>query len=437
MTDSTATASPERTTLPADLRTYIALIVGDELLEGKRVDRHAAYITRTLGEHGLGCQRVEILRDNRSALANAASKALSESSLVIVTGGLGPTVDDITREALSDATGIALRENADALAMIEARFRAFNRPMSSNNRAQAMVPERGGFFFNDHGTAPGLYFESDSGLLLALPGPPRELEPMFADRVLPFLRERNRLMQRRRYARALHFAGIGESNIDQIAREELAEQEDIGVSLLARLGLVDLTLIQLNDEPASARRLDDAFERIRQRMSDFIYAEDDASLEAVVGRALTERGQTLAVAESCTGGLLGAMLTEVAGASEFFLGGVIAYHNRVKENALGVQRETLAEGGAVSLSVAEEMALGAARVLGADWGVAITGVAGPSGGTEEKPAGTVCVAVAQTGKPARAIRVNFAGNRAAIRQRAAIQALDHLRRCILGLSPLG
>lgn len=416
------------------LRDLVLVIIGDELLEGRRIDRHASFLTRTLGEWGLVCQRVVIIRDQHDVIVETVQRSMEEAELVIVTGGLGPTVDDITREAVAEATGISLAQSDDALAEIEARFRAMGRSMSPNNYRQAMAPTAGGYFSNPNGTAPGLYYQHDQGVVIALPGPPRELEPMIDDQVVPFLRKHYALGGERCTA-VLSFACVGESTVDYTIHEMLGTVEDLKVSMLARPGVVNVTLALEGDEETMRPRLDQYVSRIQEKLGDYSFGGTDLTLEEAVGRLLVEQGQTVAVAESCTGGLLGASLTEAAGASAYFRGGVIAYDNTVKINALGVDAQDLEQAGAVSQAAASQMAQGVCRTLHSDWGISITGVAGPGGGTDEKPVGTVWIAVAQNDKAVYPFTMKFAGNRSMIRQRSCIYGLDQLRRLLQGIEP--
>ncbi len=411
---------------------YVVIVTGEELITGQRTDSHIPFLTKTLNALGLECACGFLAGDAGPDLARLIRRALEEAPLVIVTGGLGPTVDDVTREAVSEATGIPLAENPEALKQLKARFRAFRRPMTGNNRRQAQTPTRGGFFPNPNGTAPGLYYDAGDRLVIALPGPPRELVPMVNEQLVPFLEERYHPHQRRIFTR-FQIACLGESNIDQILRERLANEPDLAIASLSRPGEVELTLSLPADSPEARARLHRCSETVRDEMGDAIFSENDESLAAVIGRLLRDRGETLSVAESCTGGLLGSWITTVPGASAYYAGGVIAYSNPVKERVLGVSPSTLAAHGAVSRETACEMAVGARRLLQTTWSIGITGVAGPDGGTKEKPVGTVWAAVCGAGDETYPLLLTFPGGREMIRRRAGVYALDQLRRLLLEL----
>lgn len=411
---------------------YAVLVTGEELLTGQRADSHIPFLTKTLNALGLECACGLLAGDSGPDLARLIRLALAEAPLVIVTGGLGPTVDDVTREAISEATGIPLEENPEALKRLKARFRAFRRPMTANNRRQGRVPTRGGFFPNPNGTAPGLYYDAGECLVIALPGPPRELIPMVNDQLVPFLRERYHPCPRRISTR-FQIACLGESNIDQLLRDRVGEEPGLAVASLSQPGEVELTLSLPADSPGARDRLSRCAEIVRREMGDAVFSENDESLAAVIGRLLRERDETLSVAESCTGGLLGSWITAVPGASGYYAGGVIAYSNPVKEQVLGVSPATLANHGAVSRETACEMAVGARRLLRSTWSIGITGVAGPDGGSREKPVGTVWAAVCGAGDETYPLLLTFPGSREMIRRRACVYALDQLRRLLLEL----
>lgn len=418
---------------PGLLGEYIILIVGDEILEGRRIDRHISFLARTFAPLGLRCIRAEVVADRYEWLKRSLTRALDETPLVLVTGGLGPTLDDITRDVISDATGIGLAENNDALEMIRDRFRQMGRTMGDNNRVQAKVPVQGGFYPNPNGTAPGLIFDDSEHLVLALPGPPRELEPMVRDQVIPHIQRRFQLGPPW-HSHCLRMCCIGESSVDQIFRDELGGVADLKLSSLAQLGTLDFTL-SLPGTDDNKVRLNQYIDTMRTRLRDYIFTEDDRSLPAVLGDMLKEKGLTLALAESCTGGMLGSMITDVPGSSVYFSGGAVTYSNEIKQRLLGIDPAIIETHGAVSREIAETMALGACDRFESNWAVSITGVAGPDGGTPDKPVGTVWIAAAERNGQPHAFRVQIAGNRLSIRQRSCIYALDQLRRLLSGLPP--
>ncbi|MFH1738738.1 MAG: competence/damage-inducible protein A [bacterium] len=409
----------------------IVVASGSELLTGLRTDTNTRFVARALRSIGIHVVRTLIVGDSLDELVDVFSISLERAEILIVSGGLGPTVDDLTREALSEATGIRLAENETALQEIAARFRSLNRQMTDNNRRQALVPVSGTFFSNPHGTAPGLVFEFCNRLAIALPGPPRELQPMVENHLVPLLNQRFPDLPHESSV-IVRFVGTGESNIDQTLRESVTFDPRIRVSLLARLGLVDLTLYLSTDEHCYSDLLRESQQRVLDVLGEFAYATEEIALEEVLGKILLERGETLATAESCTGGLVGGGITSIPGSSRYYLGGFVTYSNEAKVSQLGVRPETLETYGAVSEETAREMAVGGARAMGADWCVSVTGIAGPEGGTPDKPVGTVWIGVASPRRGrASAKRHQFFGDRAAVRERTRVAALDELRKAIV------
>lgn len=413
--------------------TFILIICGNEILSGRRKDKHISFLTRELANAGLSCLRCVVVGDEVGSFESTVKLALTETNLVITTGGLGPTTDDLTRDALSNATGIPLKENAEALQMIADRFARMNREMKDNNRLQALVPTSGCFLPNDNGTAPGLVFEQDVKTVIALPGPPRELEPMLNEHVIPYLNKRipNRVVP---IYRSFHFCGIGESNIDEVIRRNFPNEPGLNISYLAGLGIVELRLSLYEDNPEAQSRLDEYSHKVQRLFKDNIFSTSEESLVENVVNLLKEKKKTVAVAESCTGGMLGEKITDVSGSSDVFVGGIISYSNEIKMHMLGVHDDTLENYGAVSRETAYEMALGVVNELQPDFGIAITGVAGPGGGTPEKPVGTVWIAVANQLGEVYPFKIQTAGDRDSIRQRSCYYAMDQLRRLLLGLN---
>ncbi len=415
---------------PSPMKTPHAILIasGSELLTGLRTDSDSAYVARSLGKLGIPVLRTLIVGDTMEELLDVFRSSLERAEIVIVSGGLGPTVDDLTREALSQATGIELQESREALEQIAERFRSLNREMTENNRRQAMVPVSGFFIPNPQGTAPGLVFDAGERLAIALPGPPRELQPMVENHLMPFLDERYPELPHESFV-LVRFVGTGESNIDQTLRERVSFDPRIRISLLARLGCVDLTLFSPSSDPTDLELLRESQGRVLDALGEFAYATEDIELEDAVGRILVERGETMATAESCTGGLIGASLTSIPGSSEYYLGGFVTYSNESKICQLGVRTVTLETEGAVSEKTAREMALGGARMLGADWCISVTGIAGPEGGTPDKPVGTVWIGVSNPKRDwTHAKCYRFFGERTAVRERSRVAALDELRR---------
>ena len=406
--------------------------IGDELLLGYTIDTNAAYLARTLAAEGVEISRRTTVGDSAEAIASAVRDGLGRAGAVITTGGLGPTSDDLTKPAIAALFGRAMALDEEHLAWMQERFtRLFQRPMPAANRQQAMLPEGARKLRNNHGSAPGIWLEDTDGRWVAmLPGVPREMRGMLADTLVPMIRERLGDERRVVRSRTLRTTGVGESFIaDRIASIEAGVGEDL--SYLPNAEGTDLRLTVRGATPEEAdRRLAASAERLRGVVGDAVYGEDGADLAAVVLDLCRERRLTIGVAESCTGGLLGARLTAIAGSSDVVIGGVIAYSNALKTSALGVPEALLAEHGAVSEPVVRSMASGSRTATAATIGIAITGIAGPGGGTEEKPVGTVWIASDLDGVvETRCLRL--IGDRAEVRQRAVQAALEMVRRRIV------
>ena len=358
----------------------------------------------------------------------------NERTSIVTTGGLGPTDDDLTREALAAVAGVPFAEDAAVLAAIEERFTRRGLRMPAINRRQAQVPHGAQVLTNPNGTAPGLWFEIGSSVVIALPGPPRELRPMCENQVLPRLKDRSGVAVLRR--RTIKVAGRGESHVEEVAQPVYGPWRDadpaIITTILAAPGQVELHLSAQGDDAA---RLDQALDRaigaLQSALGPIVFSVDGRNLEEVVGALLLDRGIKIAAAESCTGGMLLGALTDISGSSGWVAGGVVAYANDVKVHLLDVPAELIAAHGAVSEPVAEAMAEGARRVMNAAIGVGITGIAGPTGGTEAKPVGTVCLAVAGPGERHVVRTVRLPGDRAMVRQMAVNAALDLVRRAVM------
>jgi nicotinamide-nucleotide amidase len=408
--------------------------IGDELLLGFTVDTNAAHLARELSAIGVQIVRRATVGDVAEDIVDAVREALDRSGAVITTGGLGPTSDDLTKPAIASLFGREMRLDEDHVRWMEDRWRTrFGREMPATNRQQAMLPQGAVKLENRHGSAPGIWLEDERGRWAAmLPGVPREMRGMLADALVPRLRERlsggPRTVVR---SLTLRTTGIAESMLAD--RIDAMEGGPLGASLayLPSATGVDLrlTVRDLASEDADDA-LGRAAGRLRARLGDWIYGEEDADLAAIVLEMCRRRKLTIAVAESCTGGLLGARLTAVPGSSDVVMGGVIAYHNDVKHALLAVDSAVLREHGAVSEAVALQMATGARRAAHATVGLAITGIAGPTGGTPEKPVGTVWVAVDVEGV-AEARLFKLIGDRDEIRQRAAQWAMEMLRKRLL------
>lgn len=398
--------------------------VGTELLLGQIVDTNAAHLARALSELGISVYRRVTVGDNHARLLAALRGALAENEVVIALGGLGPTQDDITRETLAEAMGDTLRCDEAIARRLTAFFRERGVPMPDSVLRQAMVPVHGFPLDNPHGTAPGLIFEKDGKIGIALPGPPGEFIPMVENHVVPYLRAKTGTRTIR--SRVLRICNMGESLVEERVRDLMAGDNPT-VAPYAKTGEVHLRVTARADDPETADRLIEPVVReIEARLGDHVYAYDDEPLEAAVVRLLSERRLTAAVAESCTGGLLAARLTDVPGSSKVFRGGVVAYSNESKSDLLGVPPGMIAQFGAVSAEVAEAMAQEARARFGAEFGIGITGIAGPEGGTPEKPIGLVYIALADS-RGTLVEKNRFLGQRKEVRYRSAQYALVLLR----------
>jgi nicotinamide-nucleotide amidase len=409
------------------------ITIGDELLLGFTIDTNAAHIARTLAELGIRITRRATVGDTPSEIIDAVQAALARTGAVLTTGGLGPTADDRTHESLALAFDRALvLHEAGRAALAERWQQRFGRPMPDSNVRQFMLPAGAEVLTNRHGSAPGIWLEDAHGRFVAtMPGVPREMRGLLAEEIVPRLQARAAArgdVPTVVRSRTLRTTGISESACADRLDEFRRAVHDVPLSYLPGLDGVDLrlTLDGVSASEADAR-LDAAAATVRARVGDWIYGEGEADLAALVLELLRVHGHTIAVAESCTGGLLGGRLTAIPGSSAQVLGGVIAYDNRIKIEQLGVSDHALREHGAVSETVAREMATGVRARFGADVGVGITGVAGPSGGSEAKPVGTVWVAVDVAGT-VHAVKPVLPGDRGEIRHRATQIALDRLRR---------
>lgn len=403
------------------------LNTGTELLLGNTMNTHGAWFGRELFKLGLRVGRQTTVPDGE-AIRESMAEAVGRADVVIVTGGLGPTSDDLTREITAEVLGLEMILDEAGLRSLEAFFAARGRPMVEANRKQAMAPVGADILPNPNGTAPGVYVpprlngRSHCAVFL-LPGPPRELYPMFHAEVVPRLRALSGVVDPP-VALELKFTGIGESDFHNGIDDQLAALPGLEYGYCARIGEVDLRLIGSAEVIARGRKI--ALARFMPQL----ISEDGASLEQVVLRKFEARGWKLAVAESCTGGLICSRLTDVPGASAVLTHGFVTYANEAKVGLLGVREESLAVHGAVSDVVAQEMAEGALRASGAQVAVAVTGIAGPGGGSAEKPVGTAWIGLAMAGAETRAVRVFQPRNRKDFKLAVSQAALDLVRRSV-------
>ena len=410
--------------------------VGTELLLGEIVDTNAAYMSQRLSEIGVDVHFRHTVGDNLSRIVSVLELALSRSHAVLICGGLGPTQDDLTRESIAQVTARTLVTDPEAEQCLREFFASRGFTPTPNNLKQATVPEGGELLANSCGTAPGLFLEHDGKVLIAVPGPPAEMREMMQLQVLPRLCERLGEAVSPVHARVLRFADIGESTLVAEIDDIISGQTDPTIAPYASPGEVTLRMATKTPDAREAQQRFDRMEAsLRERVGRYIYGVDDETMEVAAGKALREAGASLAVAESCTGGLIASRITDVAGSSDYLLGGVVAYANDVKEKVLGVPGETLARFGAVSEETALAMVAGVRKLYGSDYAVATTGIAGPGGGTEEKPVGLVYVAVADE-DGVECHRQNWPGTREQFKRRVTQNALNFLRKRVLGIEVL-
>jgi nicotinamide-nucleotide amidase len=401
------------------------IAVGSELLTPDRLDTNSLFLTEELNTIGIEVVRKTVVGDNRDLLAEAFRDALNRVPLIISCGGLGPTDDDLTRETVADLLGRKLRRNDEILRYIEGRFRSMGREMPEVNVRQAMVPEGAEILENPRGTAPGLWLEDGGRAVVLLPGPPRELKPLFREQVLPRLERRASGV--RMHSRELRVTGLGESHVEQRILPIYKRFPEVQTTILAAPGETQIHLRFWTEDAARAKKtLDEIVQGFEIALADRIFSQDGRALEEVVAEQLTLNNATISAAESCTGGLLAQRLTSIAGSSSYFLGGVVCYSNELKTAWADVPAEMIAAKGAVSPEVAVALAEGIRRRVGSTLGVGITGIAGPGGGSDEKPVGTVHVAISHGGG-IKERGARFPGDREAIRWQASQIALDLVR----------
>lgn len=408
------------------------LAIGDELVLGAVSDRHARWLASRLVDMGATVVEHRTVGDDTAAIVSALRAFVACADVVLVTGGLGPTDDDLTREALSEVLGQPLVQDAEAAVALRQRYESRKVPMPSMNWKQATRPEGASCIANPHGTAPGLRADHAGTRVYAMPGPPREMHPMWDTVVGPEIRAlvdaRGGVQVR---THAIHSCGLPESVAAERIRAWMVRGSNPVMGTTASGAVVSARIRA--EGPDAQAALDRAAAAVRTAWAPFAFGEGGTTLEAAVGAALQSQGARVAVAESCTGGLIGGALTSVAGSSAWFRGGIVAYENEVKVAALGVPAALIEREGAVSEHVARAMARGAAHRIDARWAVATTGVAGPGGGTEAKPVGTVWVAVHDRMTGAEDVRqFRFTGDRAAVRERTVSLALQMLRLAIEG-----
>ena len=403
------------------------IAIGDEILIGQTIDTNSAFIASQLNLQGIQVHQKKVIADTAEAIISAMESVHPDTKYVFMTGGLGPTKDDITKKTLLDYFGGEMIFEEAIYAHIKTLFASFNREPKEVHRQQAFVPSSCVTILNETGTAPGMRFERNGCFFFSTPGVPYETEHLVGDKILPWILETQ--MEGKLYHKTLITQGRGESDLAEILKDwEEALPPELKLAYLPSPGLVRLRLSGNAATKQESKALVDAgVEVMHQLLGDLIFGEDASSLEEILGKSLLQRRMSISTAESCTGGYLGHLITKIPGSSAYYLGGVVAYSNQLKESLIGVPLDLIETHGAVSEAVALEMAKGIRELTGSDFGVATTGVAGPGGGSAEKPVGTVWIAVSgPQGEKARCY--HFGSHRQRNIRRSALMALDRLRK---------
>lgn len=406
------------------------IATGTEILLGQTLNTSAHYLTGKLSELGIEVDYHTTVGDNRERVEQVLKTAINRSELVLTTGGTGPTIDDMTKELVAKVLGLKLQLDPGSLELIQRFFSSRGSVMPKTEEKEAYFPEGSKILKNDHGTAPGAIIQHKGRTVVILPGPPAEMIPMFERSVFPFLEKLAENDTKRIFSRVIKIFGLGESEIEQ-SLQDLMGNDQLGMTLLANQSEMHVRLVvRTASEQKATTLLDEAERVIRERLGAKVFGTNDETMLGIVNEVLKSRQFTISTAESCTGGLLGATLTQEPGSSEIYLGGVVSYSNSLKEKFLGVNPQTLNTYGAVSPETACEMAAGVKEHSGSDLAVGITGIAGPGGGNDEKPVGLVYIGLA-TSEGVQAIKFQFHGQRKSIRQLSVKAALDLVRQYML------
>ncbi|MFW5681872.1 MAG: competence/damage-inducible protein A [Phycisphaeraceae bacterium] len=408
----------------------IVLSIGDELVLGQTVDSNTAYLSARLARMGIPTLLHHTVADDFDIIVETIRDAAKRADLVLITGGLGPTEDDLTREAIAKAMGVGQSLHDESLRRLEDFFQKRGKKMPERNRVQAMLPDTAEAVPNHHGTAPGVKAKVHNAIVYAMPGVPREMIRMFEDRIEPDIRAfagRGVILTTK-----INTFGSGESDVGEKLGRLMQRDRNPKVGTTVAQGICSVRVrSEFDTEEQAQQQLDDTAREVEHVLGPIVFGRDDTTLPEAVVHLLAEKSQCVAVAESCTGGLFGGALTEISGASEVFAGGVITYSDTLKRDLLGVDEQVLQQHGAVSAEVARAMARGVVERVGGDMGISITGIAGPGGGTQDKPVGTVFIALASRHAPAESeppvLRLQLGGSRFAIRDRTVKSALQMLR----------
>jgi nicotinamide-nucleotide amidase len=405
----------------------IIITVGDEILIGQVIDTNSAWIGSTFNNYGIDIKEILSVSDDLESIENAIRSSLKKADIVVMTGGLGPTKDDITKVAICNYFKVGNTFSQVTYDRIEKIFAKFGRPMKESHKDQCFMPDNATLLMNDMGTAPGMLFIEDAKILVSLPGVPFEMKHLITDRFLPYIKE-NYTLESKIYHKTIMTAGEGESFIaDRIAHLIADMPEYIKMAYLPSLGSVRLRLTAKHtDEILIKNKVDHYAQLICQELGSLVFGFDDQSLEETLLKIFTEKGLTLTTAESCTGGYLAHRLTSISGSSAYFLGSTVTYSNEMKMNLLKVKESTLSAHGAVSEETVKEMVMGLLTLTGSDYGISISGIAGPDGGSPEKPVGTIWIAVGNKNK-IEAYKLNATKDRLRNIEYAANVAMNKLR----------
>jgi nicotinamide-nucleotide amidase len=405
------------------------IATGTEILLGQTLNTSAHYLTGKLSELGIEVDYHTTVGDNEERLEKVIRLGTERSDLIIITGGTGPTVDDLSKELVAKVLGLNMVLDPASLEKIRQFFSSRGSILPETEKKEAYFPEGAQILPNNHGTAPGVIIQKNRKMIIILPGPPSEMQPMFEHSAWPVLKKMASEDELRMYVRVIKVFGLGESDIEQRLSDFIGGKNP-SMTLLAKHSEMHIRLVSRENEQKAMETLDESERLIRDRLGDKVFGINEETLIGLVSQSLKKHKRTISTAESCTGGMLGAVLTQEPGSSEFFLGGVVSYSNTLKEKFLSVKPQTLEKFGAVSAETAQEMALGIRDYTHSDFGVSITGIAGPDGGSQEKPVGLVYIGLA-TPEGIEANKFQFHGGRDSIRQLSVQAALDWVRRYML------
>ncbi len=402
--------------------------IGTELLLGDIVNSNAQFLGQELAALGIEMYYQQVVGDNEERILHAFKEAYNRCDIIITTGGLGPTDDDLTKEMVAKYFNKRLFEDKESLENLQEYFKFRKRKMTTNNLKQALIPEGATAIKNNNGTAPGVIIEENNKIMIILPGPPKEMKPMFEEDIKPYLKSKSDSVI---ISKMIKILGIGESAVAETVKDLMESQSNPTIAPYAKeIGVILRITAKAENEAAALKLIEPLEIEIKNRLGENVYATEDISIEDVVAKLLIENKYTVSTAESCTGGMIASTLINYPGISEVFMEGAVTYSNEAKHKRLGVKNETLEKYGAVSEETAREMAIGIAKKANTDVSIVTTGIAGPGGGTEEKPVGLVYIGVYVKGK-VKVEKHIFKGNRSKVRNQATITALDILRRCLI------